>query len=122
MGYGINMTNSDGTPCMVHSDNVGGGIIRLYEGKTPNMVEAETSITYNYGKYYYDTIDKKDGIRWIYGKTGDEVKDKLLEAISTSGTKFSGDYWEDTPGNAGVMLEMLFKWCVENPKGIFRGD
>jgi len=28
------------------------------------------NITYNYSKHYYNVIDKEEGIRLLYGKTG----------------------------------------------------
>ena len=121
MGYGIDMTNKDGTPCMVEPHTMGGNI-RLYEGKVPELTEAEISITYNYSKYYYDTIDKEDGLRWIYGKTGKQVAKRLGGAVQTLGTEFSGDYWEATEGNAGRVLNTLYKWAVQHPGGVFYGD
>lgn len=62
-----------------------GGTVRaeLVDGKlVPAVViECDMNITYNYSKFYYEHIDSKLGIRWLYGKTGSEVKERLEKAI-----------------------------------------
>ena len=84
--------------------------------------ELTLNITYNYGKFYRDTIDSEEGIRWIYGKTGEEVLPMLEDAVAKLGIKQSFDYWEATPGNAGHALLGLIAFCRLRPDGIFEGD
>jgi len=84
--------------------------------------EAWLNITYNYGKFYYDTIDKEKGIRWLYGKTGEECLPILKIAVEELGTEQSDNYWDATPGNAGHALLGLIAFCEERPDGIFDGD
>ncbi|WP_460924221.1 hypothetical protein, partial [Staphylococcus aureus] len=45
------------------------------------IAECDMNITYNYSLFYYEHIDSENGIRWIYGKTGAEVKERLEKAI-----------------------------------------
>lgn len=80
---------------------------------------AEMGVTYNYSKFYKDALDKEKGFRWLHGKKGKECVKRLKEATKKLGTDFSGDYWEPTPGNAGVILDTLKKWAEEHPKAVF---
>lgn len=84
--------------------------------------ECWLNITYNYSKYYYGTINKDDGIRWIYDKTGKECLPVLEKAIAKLGNEVDDNYWNATEGNAKNPLERLAKWCKEFPDGVFRGD
>jgi hypothetical protein len=45
------------------------------------ITECDINITYNYSQFYYKHIDSELGIRWIYGKTGTEVKERIEKAI-----------------------------------------
>lgn len=84
---------------------------------TPHM-----NITYNYGKFYYESIDNELGIRWLYGKTGADTVQRLYEAVNHLGIDQSDDYWEATPGNAGYALLILLDWARKYPEGIWEGD
>ncbi len=84
--------------------------------------EAWLNITYNYSKFYYSTIDKEKGIRWLYGKTGEECLPVLKAAIEKLGTIQSDDYWKATSGNAGHALLGLIQFCEMRPDGVFDGD
>jgi hypothetical protein len=84
--------------------------------------EAWINITYNYADFYHDTIDKEKGIRWLYGKTGEEVLPILQQAIKKLGLEPSDNYWKATAGNAGDALLALKTFCVLRPDGIFDGD
>ena len=83
---------------------------------------ADMDITYNYSKFYCDTIDKEQGIRFIYGKTGSEVIPILEKAIAVLGTVRHADYWKPTPGNAGHALTVLLMWARLHPNAVFGGD
>ena len=87
-----------------------------------NSYEAWLNITYNYSKFYYDTINNELGIRWIYNKTGKECLPVLEKAVAQLGTKQSDNYWEATPGNAGNALLGLIAFCKMCPNGVFDGD
>lgn len=66
-----------------------GGTVRaelVDEKLVPAVVtECDMNITYNYSKFYYEHIDSELGIRWLYGKTGSEVKERLEKAILNLG-------------------------------------
>jgi len=84
--------------------------------------EAWLNITYNYSKFYHLYIDKEDGIRSLYGKTGKEAIPILEKAIVKLGTERDEDYWKATPGNAGAALQGLLAFAKLRPDGIFNGD
>lgn len=83
--------------------------------------DAKLNITYNYGKYYYNTFGEK-GIREIYGKTGAESIPIIEKAISMLGNDVSDDYWEATEGNAKLPLFQLLALAKMRPDGIWDGD
>ena len=59
------------------------------------ITECDLNITYNYSKYYYEHIDSELGIRWIYGKTGAEVKERLEKAILALGIeRNTNPFWQ----------------------------
>ena len=84
--------------------------------------DASLNVTYNYSKYYYEHISKERGIRWLYGKLGKIVEQRLTQAISILGVERDKDYWKATPGNAGYALSILLKWSKQYPDAIFQGD
>jgi len=84
--------------------------------------ELTLNITYNYSIFYRETIDSEKGLRWIYGKTGEEVLPVLEDAVGFLGVKQSDNYWEATPGNAGHALLGLIAFCKLRSDGIFEGD
>lgn len=67
------------------------------------------NITYNYGKHYAEAFGFR--FRELHGKTVEEVKPLLAQAIRKLGTDRSDDYWEATPGNAGGALQDLMRLC-----------
>ena len=84
--------------------------------------DASLNVTYNYSKFFRDTIDKENGIRWLYGKTGKEVIDTLETAVNTLGTDKDSDQWTPTEGNAGYALSILLEWAKQYPNAVFKGD
>lgn len=116
MGYDISLVGEDGNVVSVET-HYGGGYI-LVGGND----FADISITYNYSKYFYDTIDEHSGIRWLYGRTGEQCVPVLRGAINYLGDKQSVDYWKPTAGNAGYVLLILLKWAEDNPTAVFEGD
>lgn len=84
--------------------------------------DAELNITYNYSWFYYQCLDKENGLRWLYGKSGKEAEPRLSAAVEILGTRQNSDYWADTPGNAGHALNILLEWARQYPDAIFNGD
>ena len=63
---------------------------------------ATISVTYNYNHYFCEYLDKKDGFRWLDKRPVEEAIPRLKSAIEKLGTEQTGNYWENTPGNAGI--------------------
>ena len=94
------MRDNDGNVCVVDKHEEGG--THVIGGTTT----AWLNVTYNYSEFYYDALDKKKGIRWLYGKTGKECVARLHSAVRALGTVQDEDYWEPTSGNAGYALSI----------------
>ncbi len=84
--------------------------------------DAELNVTYNYGPFYAEHIDAEEGIRWLYGRTGRQVQERLEKAVAALGTERDSDYWQPTPGNAGYALAILLRWAKQHPTAVFGGD
>lgn len=80
------------------------------------------NITYNYAKFFRETIDKDEGIRFLYGKTGAESIPILEKAISQLDDNVDDDYWKATEGNAKRALCGLLAFAQLRPDGIWDGD
>lgn len=115
MSYDIRLCY-DGIPAQVTSHEQGGTYVL---GGTPDAV---INITYNYSKLFREHLDKDQGIRWLYGKTGLETMDRLARASNALGTERDADYWAATPGNAGYALLILFVWAHSHPTAVWEGD
>lgn len=71
------------------------------------ITECDMNITYNYSNFYYKHIDSKKGIRWIYGKTGTQVKKRLEKTIKELGTKINtSPFWQI---NTDYTIGAIFK-------------
>lgn len=116
MSYSISLIDSEGTPVQVDRHEEGGTY------PLGGTTDASISITYNYSKYFSETIDGKLGIRWLYGRQAYECFHTLRSAIKVLGTYRDEDYWESTPGNAGYILSILLKWADQYPNARFTGD
>ena len=84
--------------------------------------ELSLNITYNYGKFFYDIIDKEEGIRFLYGKEAVDCIPILDKAIAALGDDVDEDYWKPTEGNAKAALIGLRALCKMRPDGILSGD
>lgn len=94
------------------------------------------NVTYNYAPWYYEHIDKENGIRWLYEKTGAECIPRLKQAIQAiteakqpphDAEKHlaKGDpenYWTPTAENAARALCGLLALAQLRPDGVFTGD
>lgn len=96
---------------------IAGGVVAI--GGT---TEAWLNVTYNYSKFFYNTIDPEKGIRKIYGMTGAESIPLLEHAISLLKDDVSNDYWDATEGNAKQALLGLIAFAKMRPDGIWDGD
>jgi hypothetical protein len=99
------------------------GEVHGFNGGTYRMggtSEAWLNITYNYGDYKH--IDAERGIRWLYGKTGEETLPRLRAAVEALGNEQAADCWASAPGNAGHALLGLIAFAEARPDGIWQGD
>ena len=109
----------------------------LYYGRTPATVarhteggtyaaggitNAELNVTYNYTNHFHEMLDAEQGIRWLYGKTGQETRERLRAAVEQLGVERHDDYWKSTPGNAGYALSILLAWAEQHPNAVWNGD
>lgn len=111
------------------------------EGGTYAMggtTQAHLNVTYNYGWFYYHFLDKRKGIRWLYGKKAKDCIARLEKAVKILGTNqyeeciegadwqdrknYRVHYWAPTPGNAGYALNILLQWAKQHPEAVFGGD
>lgn len=80
------------------------------------------NITYNYSWYYYQFLDKENGIKWLCGKKGKDCVKRLEEAIKPfEKSSPCKDYWCNKPGNCVRPLKILLNWAKLFPEGTF-GD
>lgn len=82
--------------------------------------DAALNVTYNYSPYYYKSLDKDEGLRWLNGKLASEALPRLAVAANALGVKRDKDYWQSTAGNAGFALAILAGWAAMNQKARFR--
>ena len=129
MGYDISLVNANGESVQVERHSEGGNMVAtsvVRVGKRSCSVygttNAEISVTYNYSKFLYDTIDEEQGIRWLYGKNYSECVERLETAIGALGTDRDEDYWAATAGNTGHIISVLLSWAKQNPTATFIGD
>lgn len=123
MSYDITLKDSL-TLDTIHFDtphNMKGGTYAVSGTK-----EAWLNITYNYGKYYREAYPE-DGIRAIYGKSGEEsisILQKMIDKIKENypDLKESDDYWEPLPGNAIKPLYKLIEMAKMRPDVVWDGD
>lgn len=113
MSWNVCLKDKDGNLVEVEKFEDGGTY--LVGGST----EACLNITYNYSRFYYEYLDKKNGIRWLDDREAEKCIDKLLCAFKELGIERGSDYWAPTPGNAGYALSILLKWSQDNPDAVF---
>lgn len=85
-------------------------------GGTTDM---ELNITYNYSKFYYETIDAEEGLRKLNGMTAAESIPLLKAAIEKLGDDTNPDYWASTEGNAKIPLTQLLAFAQMRPDGVW---
>jgi len=116
MGYDISLIDENENPVKVALHESGGTY------PIGGTTSASINITYNYAVFFREALDETEGIRWLYGRSGEESVPRLHAAVRELGTNISDDYWEATPGNAGHVLEILLRWARRYPTAVFKGD
>lgn len=116
MSFGINLIGEHGNSVEVDKHVEGGTFV------LGGTTRASLNVTYNYSRFYSETIDRDEGIRWLYGKKASECIPRLKEAIDALGAEQDEDYWAATAGNAGHALSILLKWAEQHPDAVFKGD
>ena len=78
-------------------------------------------VTYNYSGDFSRVLGK-NGIRSIYGLTGEQSIPILERAAKKLQGPVSDNYWDPTPGNARQAIETLLTLAKLAPHGIWKGD
>ncbi len=107
-----------------------------------NLPPLEFGITFNYYWYFKETIDEKEGLSWINGKTADRVlyrlknaRPKLVELMEREKNekvilatvwnapydeeRYGKDYWYTCAENALKAVDGLIKLCNIAPGYVF---
>ena len=120
MSYDIDLKNKDGQVVSVDKHEEGGTYCM------GGIAKASLNVTYNYSPFYRCFLDKDYGIRWLYGKTGEQSIPRLEHAIKKlhplGGDRRFENYWAPTPGNASYALQILLSWAKQHPTATFSGD
>lgn len=111
MSYWVYLMSKDG-PVEVANHAEGGTYVL---GGTPT---AELNVTYNYGKFFRETLGE-EGLRELHNQKASDVLPRLEQAVATLGTERERDYWKATAGNAGYALSILLSWAKEYPDAVF---
>jgi len=82
---------------------------------------AELNITYNYAPHFRRVLGE-NGIRTIYGMTGQDSLPLIEAAIAKLGDDVDGDYWKPTEGNAKAALRNVAALARMYPHGVRRGS
>lgn len=112
MSYDVDLVDSNNaTIFLPYSHSEGGTYV---QGGTN---EASLNITYNYSKFYYETIDKEDGLRWLHDKLAGETVDRLFAAVKILGVnRYTDEYlvikadltWGQLSGNKPTTHQQEF--------------
>ena len=82
MSYDIDFKDPETGECFEIAPHQEGGTIQVGGCSTTKL-----NVTYNYGFFFQHFLDKRKGIRWLYGKTGAEVVQRLEKAVGILGTQ-----------------------------------
>jgi len=123
MSFKVYLVDKNREPVQVETHAEGGTIKIDKPFVVDNMImggtsDAEMSITYNYNKYYKETLHP-DGLRYLDGMKAKKVIPILRKTIKILGTTPHYDYWTSTPGNAGHTLATLLTWAEQYPNATF---
>lgn len=97
--------------------------------------DASTVVTFNYSPQYRQSgvqtpepWDCDGKLRrdfspwWLHGRTGRETAPVLMQVVQVLGTERAANYWEETPGNAGYALSVLWLWAIDHPDAVWEVD
>src|SRR5262249_40187494 len=112
MSYWVYLIDDNGQPVEVERHSEGGTHVL---GGTPT---AELNITYNYSKFFRETLGE-DGLHELHHQKAGDMLTRLKQAVATLGTERDSDYWKATRGNAGYALSILAAWAQEHPAAVF---
>jgi hypothetical protein len=116
MSFDVDLLNKKGELCTIKETITEWGTYKV--GGT-NF--CELNITYNYSKFYYWFINKKDGLSWLQDKKAKDTIKQLKSAIKKLGVNPREDsYRAPTPWNAWKALSILLKFAEENPEWVRR--
>jgi len=79
----------------------------------------EMTVTFNYSRFYSQVFPEK-GFRWLNDRKASDAIPVLEDGIKALGTRTTGSYWDESPGNAGYILTVLLEWAKEHPDGVFK--
>ena len=118
MSYSLHLTNpaTNETIELPEPHALAGGTYAI--GGT---TEAWLNVTYNYARHFHRVLGP-DGIRSIYGLTGEESIPILERAAGELADDVSPDYWAATEGNARRALLDLVALARLAPHGVWEGD
>lgn len=123
MGWDITLQYEGETPegrklaetCQVQPFTFGSVLRATHDLQPIASCDADMSLTYNYSKHYYGTVNDTEGLRWLHGKRAEDTIAQLQHAVNVLGTTVDVDYWASTPGNAGAALAILLDWANAHP-------
>jgi hypothetical protein len=113
MSHDVSLLDENGKPVIVENHSEGGTYV------VGGTTEACLNITYNYGSFYYEFLDKEKGLEWLDDKKASETISQLKHAIQELGTTRDSNYWSSTSGNAGYALNILLSWAKQYPNAIW---
>jgi hypothetical protein len=115
MSWWISLLDESHQYCFVDPFEEGGTIT------IGGIDEASINVTYNYSPFYYETIDKDIGIRWLNDKKAKDTVDILRLAVKRLDENDTDeDYWKATEGNARKPLVRMLQWAEQHPEGVWR--
>lgn len=102
-------------------------------GRSDKGESRDLYTSYNHSWAFYAYLDKKDGLRWLYGKKGRNTVKRLetmLECLehlegwnrNCDNHPEDGDGWAVTVGNAYYFAKRILETAKELPKGVWSGD
>ena len=109
--------------CNIMTSAIEQGDLKILDCLTePTVKIEEINITYNYA-HIFRRIFGDEGIRVLYGKTGEQSIHILEEAIAQLEDNVTPDnLWKPTDGNAKLSLITMLNVAKEHPEGIWKGD
>ncbi len=81
---------------------------------------AELNVTYNYSIFFQEHLGS-EGLYYLCGKQARYTIPRLEQAASTlSDFQPDNDYWKKSPGNAGLVINLLLAWAERYPEATWK--